>query len=72
MKKFSERLADPRPLLSDGGFGSQLFARDVQLTNSTLANESHPDVVIDVHTAYIEAGSDVIGTNTFVASPLHL
>ncbi len=72
MKSFLERLEDPRPILYDGGFGSQLFARGVELTNSTLANESHPDDVAAVHLSYIEAGAEVIGTNTFVASPLHL
>ena len=72
MEKLLERLKDPRPLIYDGGFGSELFARGVQLTNSTLANESHPEAVIDVHCAFIEAGAEAIGTNTFVASPLHL
>ena len=69
---FDERLKQDRAILYDGGFGSQLFARGVELTNSTLANESHPDAVIDIHTAYIDAGSEAIGTNTFVANALHL
>ena len=69
---FLERLADPTPLVYDGAFGSELFARGVELTNSALANESHPDMVVEVHQTYIEAGANVIGTNTFVASPLHL
>jgi methionine synthase I (cobalamin-dependent) len=72
MKTFLERLADPAPMLYDGGFGSQLFARSIELVNSTLANESHPEAVIDIHSDYIAAGVDIIGTNTFVASPLHL
>jgi methionine synthase I (cobalamin-dependent) len=72
MVSFLERLSDPKPLIYDGGFGSQLFARGVELTNSTLANDLHPDKVVDIHVAYIRAGSDAIGTNTFVASPLHL
>ena len=72
MKSFEERLKEDRPILYDGGFGSQLFARGVELTNSTLANESHPEAVADIHTAYIDAGSESIGTNTFVASALHL
>ena len=72
MPSFLERLQDPSPLLYDGGFGSQLFARGIELTNSTLANESHPDAVVDIHRAYIAAGADIIGTNTFVASELHL
>ena len=72
MKRFLERLADEKPLIYDGGFGSQLFARGIALTNSTLANELHPDAVIDIHCDYIRAGADAIGTNTFVASELHL
>ena len=72
MKAFGERLKEDRPILYDGGFGSELFARGVELTNSTLANESHPEAVKDIHLAYIAAGSEAIGTNTFVASALHL
>lgn len=72
MKPFLERLKDPEPLVFDGGFGSQLFVRGIELTNSALANELHPDAVVDIHAEYIEAGADVIETNTFVASFPHL
>ncbi len=72
MIPFIERIAEEHPLLYDGGFGSQLFARGIELTNSTLANEAHPDAVVEIHRTYIEAGADAIGTNTFVASELHL
>lgn len=59
-------------MLFDGGFGTQLFVRGVELPNSALANKSHGDAVVDVHRAYIAAGSELIETNTFVASELHL
>lgn len=72
MTSFSDRLKEDRPMVYDGGFGSQLFARGVNLANSALANASHPDDVVAVHRSYIDAGADVIGTNTFVVSPLHL
>ena len=72
MKAFRERLTSDTPILYDGGFGSQLFARDIQLVNSALANESHPTDVVGIHADYISAGAEVIGTNTFVVSPLHL
>ena len=49
-----------------------MFARGIELTNSALANKSHADAVVDVHKAYIAAGSEMIGTNTFVVSELHL
>lgn len=72
MTAFQERLKSDKPILYDGGFGSQLFARDIELANSALANLSHPDDVVGIHLDYIQAGADVIGTNTFVVSPLHL
>ena len=71
-KPFQERLKSDKPILYDGGFGSQLFARGIELANSALANELHPVTVIDIHSDYINAGAEAIGTNTFVASPLHL
>ena len=69
---FQERLKSNKPILYDGGFGSQLFTRGIELANSALANELHPTAVVDIHSDYINAGADAIGTNTFVASPLHL
>jgi len=72
MSSLADRLRDPRPMLLDGAFGTRLFARGVELPNSSLANKTHPEAVVEVHGEYIEAGSDLIETNTFVASPLHL
>lgn len=72
MISLRETLAGGEVLLYDGGFGTELFARGVDLPNSALANEYHPDAVRSVTAAYIQAGSDLVQTNTFVASPLHL
>ena len=72
MKPFLERIAEDRPLLYDGGFGTELFVRGIELANSALANELYPDIVTDIHFDYIEAGAEAIGTNTFVASYPHL
>ena len=71
-RPFLDRLGDDSPIIFDGGFGAELFDRGVKLTNSSLANESHPGEVVAVHEAFIEAGSEAIGTNTFVASALHM
>lgn len=72
MRPFIERLQDDAPILYDGGFGTQLFARGIELANSSLANVLHPEAVVDVHREYIESGSEVIHCNTFVASNLHM
>lgn len=72
VKTFRERLTSDEPILYDGGFGTQLFNRGIELANSALANELHPTAIADIHAAYIRAGAEAIGTNTFVASPLHL
>lgn len=52
--------------LLDGAMGTQLIARGVEAgkCNDYLNIES-PDVVLDVHRAYLEAGSDGVLTNTF-------
>ena len=53
IKNFQERLKSDEPILYDGGFGSQLFARDIELANSALANKLHPAAVVDIHSDYI-------------------
>lgn len=56
-------------LVLDGAMGTQLIARGAQLgvCNDYLNLES-PDIVLDVHVAYLEAGSDAVLTNTFGAN----
>jgi 5-methyltetrahydrofolate--homocysteine methyltransferase len=53
----------------DGAMGTQLIARGVEVgkCNDYLNIES-PDIVFDVHKAYLEAGSDAVLTNTFGAN----
>ncbi|MHC4126126.1 MAG: homocysteine S-methyltransferase family protein, partial [Planctomycetota bacterium] len=55
--------------LLDGAMGTQLFARGVEAgaCNDYLNIES-PDIVFDIHRAYLEAGSDAVLTNTFGAN----
>jgi 5-methyltetrahydrofolate--homocysteine methyltransferase len=50
----------------DGAMGTQLFARraGAGLCNDYLNIEA-PDIVTDVHNAYLNAGSDAVITNTF-------
>ena len=52
--------------LLDGGMGFELQLRGVKVPSHTesiwsaLALTEDPDAVVDVHTAYIEAGADVL------------
>jgi len=60
---------DERLLVGDGGMGSLLQSR---ITPPRGCVEevclSHPDVVVDIHVKYIEAGARVIETNSFGAT----
>jgi methionine synthase I (cobalamin-dependent) len=59
-----------RPLLLDGGMGTRLIARglDLRSDDTALWNLTHPEVVSEVHRADIAAGSDSILSNTFGAN----
>jgi methionine synthase I (cobalamin-dependent) len=52
--------------LLDGAMGTQLFARGIEPGScNDLLNVTSPNIVLDVHFAYVEAGSDAVLTNTF-------
>ncbi len=53
-------------LLADGGMGTGLFARGLTSGDSPeLWNVERPDRVAGVHRSFVEAGSDVVLTNSF-------
>ncbi len=62
-----------RPLLLDGAMGSYLsqlgFESDKYLWYSHL-NFSNPETITKIHKEYIDAGADIITTNTFRTNPL--
>ncbi len=64
-----ERLADG-VLLLDGGLGSLLIDMGLESGRASEAwTAEQPERIVRAHRAYVEAGSDVIHTNTFGASP---
>src|SRR5882762_4016114 len=62
-----KELLDERPwLLADGATGSNLFDRGLQSGDAPeLWNADHPDRVADLHRNFVEAGADIILTNSF-------
>ncbi|MCM2316214.1 MAG: homocysteine S-methyltransferase family protein [Thermoanaerobaculia bacterium] len=70
---FLERLTESAALVLDGGMGSALIARGLKLG---MAPEQwileRGEAILEVHRAYVVAGSEAIHTNTFGASPVRL
>ena len=61
------------PLLFDGAMGTMLHSQGIGLDRCfDELNLTHPGRVTDVHRAYIEAGAQIIETNTFGANRLKL
>jgi homocysteine S-methyltransferase len=69
---FTEEIAR-RVLVCDGAMGTMLYAKGIFLNRSfDELNLTQPDLVAEVHQAYIRAGADVIETNTFGANRIKL
>ena len=61
-------LHNDRILLFDGGMGSLLVKKGLLPGEKPeYWNLSHPEVIEEIHSAYIAAGADIINTNTFGA-----
>jgi len=55
--------------LLDGAMGTELIARGTEVGKcNDYLNVESPDVVMDIHGAYFQAGSDAVLTNTFGAN----
>jgi 5-methyltetrahydrofolate--homocysteine methyltransferase len=79
-KALRDLLAE-RILVLDGAMGTMLQQRNLSAAdfggpalegcNENLVR-TRPDVVLDIHRKYLEAGSDIVETNTFGSTPLVL
>jgi len=68
-----ERVKGGDLLVFDGGYGTALFAAGLLDGHCPeIWNDTHADVVRGIHRGYFDAGSDLVETNTFGASPLKL
>jgi len=73
MRPLAERLAAGDLLVGDGAMGTMLFERGLPPGQppETLAL-TRPAVLEEVHRLYLEAGADLLETDTFGGSPLKL
>ncbi len=66
-----------RVLILDGAMGTQIHAANLELERDYLGHENcvdvisitRPEVIQAIHERYIEAGADIVETNTFGAMP---
>lgn len=73
MSAFLQALRSGRVLLMDGAMGTELIRAGLppgELCESW--NLTHPEQVRAIHQAYVEAGAEVLLTNTFQANPATL
>ncbi len=68
MSRFLERLAGGPPVVADGSMGVVLSSAVAGLRCPEEANLRAPESVLGVHLSYINAGAELIETNTFGAN----
>jgi homocysteine S-methyltransferase len=72
MPLFSDILA-ARPLLADGAMGTVLYSRGIFINRCyDELNLSDPGLILSVHEEYLQAGAEIIETNTFGANSFRL
>lgn len=69
----AERTASGDAILADGAWGTMLMARGLPHGDAPERwNLERPDVLAEIAGLYLEAGAELLTTNTFGASPLRL
>ncbi|HZY72290.1 MAG TPA: bifunctional homocysteine S-methyltransferase/methylenetetrahydrofolate reductase [Edaphobacter sp.] len=68
-----DRLFSGGTVLCDGAMGTMLYARGVFINRCyDELNLSQPDLIREIHAEYLQAGAEVIETNTFGANRFRL
>lgn len=68
-----KRIKNSEILVADGAMGTMLFARGLKPGEPPESvNLKNPEILKEIAQAYLDAGADIIQTNTFGASPLKL
>ena len=72
-KSLRDLIADARVHVFDGAMGTMLYAKGVFINVCyDELNLRSPDIVRDIHRAYVKAGAEILETNTFGANPVKL
>ena len=65
MNKELNKIIKERVLILDGAMGTMIGAVMGKVGNSDELNLTRPEVVSEIHRKYLDAGADIISTNTF-------
>jgi len=72
MTQFADIFAN-RPVLADGAMGTVLYARGVFINRCyDELNLSDPGLILAIHEEYLQAGAEILETNTFGANRFRL
>ena len=66
--RFAERMENGPTVVADGGMGALISAAVPRLRSPEEANLRAPDAVVSLHVSFINAGAELIETNTFGAN----
>jgi methionine synthase I (cobalamin-dependent) len=73
MKNRLTEIFGTRTVLCDGAMGTSLYARGIFINRCyDELNLSQPELVRTIHEEYLQAGAEIIETNTFGANALRL
>src|SRR5688572_23941744 len=73
MATLGDLIADKRVHVLDGAMGTMLYSRGMFVNVSYDGlNLTQPRLVQEVHEAYVQAGAEILETNTFGANPVKL
>jgi methionine synthase I (cobalamin-dependent)/5,10-methylenetetrahydrofolate reductase len=72
MVQFADIFAS-RPVLADGAMGTVLYARGIFINRCyDDLNLSDPSLILSIHEEYLQAGAEILETNTFGANRFRL
>ncbi|MFQ5868848.1 MAG: homocysteine S-methyltransferase family protein, partial [Candidatus Zixiibacteriota bacterium] len=73
MQRLLDRLIEGVVLVADGAMGTMLLQRGLKAGDCPeRMNLEQPEALEEIARLYLQAGADIIQTNTFGASPLKL